>query len=197
MLVNNFKGLITWGTDFIFKNVLGGNYTKTDILRTDNKRNGHIAVGELTYNYNTTTATNSIIDETALSSFSDIVDSYGSAYTGTSGCSGLLLFVGDGSADVTPEDYKLEKALSLAVLSASCTHTNGVTSVIRTFQNTTEEAVTVREVGLYVFKTTGGQQKYMVMVGRKLLDNPVTIEPNETYTFTYQITMNDFTFKEV
>lgn len=201
MLLNNFKGLITWGTDFVFKNVLGNNYAKTDILKyiTSNSKNSHVSIGALTYDYTTTTLTNNNIEEQALYGWNEIVHYINNA--STEGSNGLVLFVGDSDIEVTQEDYKLGNSVPLTVISATCTHANGITSVIRTFQNTTEQSVTIKEVGLYVFRTghstAKDYQRYLVMVGRKVLESPVTIEPNETYTFTYQINMNDFEFKEI
>lgn len=147
------------------------------------------------YNYSPVTTTNNVISEQSIYSLSDIL--YSGTYTSSSG---LILFVGSGTNLPTKDDYKLEKPLDLSVVAASCTHLKGKTLVERTFFNNTEEAVTINEVGLYVFKTEGPSTRYpscaFVLVAHKILNEPIILAPNEAYTFSYQFRIKDINIEE-
>ena len=204
MLLNNFKSLLTWNTTDTFINTSGTEVIKTNFLvgSTLDVVNSHVSVGTLSYNYTTTTAVSDYTDEQGFYSYAGVVASQ----SGNSGAqyyhTGLILFIGTGTTTPTEDDYKLESAVALASPFGSCTHTDNTTSVVRAFTNDTEEDVTITEIGLYAFMSSqssssySGYWRYPVLVGRKILDAPVTIEPNETYTFTYNVIMDGFTFTE-
>lgn len=198
MLLNNFKGLMPFQESFTFKNVAGEDYGMSDILfeYTNNNKNSHCCIGGLKYNYVPTTATNNYTDEQTLYSYCDIVQGSVNSHNQN----GLIVFVGSGNSEVTADDYKLESALNLSVIGASCYHNKNVTTVTRTFLNNTEDEVTVKEMGLYLFRNGyNGNNTFnrkLVMIGRKVLEAPIVLQPNETYTFSYQFTMNNFAFTE-
>lgn len=199
MLVNNFKSLIQFGNSFTFKNVAGEDVEKSTILSHYTyvtTTNGHSNTGHACYNYGMTTATNNYTNEQSKSVWKNIVQQEITKADVNGEC-GFVLFVGSGLTTPTAEDYKLENALTLNVLGASCRHDDNITTTMRTFQNTTSENVTINELGLYLFKTTSSSDsKNLIMIARKLLEAPVTLAPNETYTFTYQIKFEDFKFTE-
>ena len=214
MLLNNFRPLIDFYGYSTFKNVLGDTVNKKDFIAgnyyqgsTPNNtgRNGESSNSR--YDYNTTSETNNCTQETEKYSWIKIVDII-SNNIDTSNVSnvgqrknGFVIFVGSDDTPATVEDYKLGNALTLDVLSASCTHTDANrTFVQRTFQNNTENSVVVREIGCYVFaqnpSSDSSKRFPLVMIGHKILDTPVTIAVGDVYTFTYKIDMSSITFTE-
>ena len=105
---------------------------------------------------------------------------------------GFVLFVGDGITEPAATDYKLTNAIELDVASASCIHNaNGKTYVARTFTNNTGADVTIKELGCYLFASNVAGKNAtpipIVMIGRTVLDTPVTIANGDSQTFTYVI----------
>lgn len=225
MLLNNFKPLLYFGNGGNFKNVKGSSVNLSEFLGlvnpyadySSNPRvnalNGHVVSGAMrSFNYNTTTGTNSCIDEQTAYAWENTVQSYaGSAtfyYFNTFRANGFVLFVGSGEKEEDLEDYKLENPLVLQVKNASCfTQADGKVITQRTFYNHTEEDVTINEVGLYIFahqylsSNQSGVQRTLtsnvVMIGRKVLASPVILKTGEMYTFTYTIDMSKFSFESV
>ena len=199
MILNNFKPLLSFKNDLNFKNVLGETINKTVFLGgqyTDRAANGHSARGSYSdYSYTTTTGSNAYTNEQENYNWAGVVSTMAQGYSPNNVYAiwnGFTLFVGTGDTAETVEDYKLASAVELAVTAASCLHAdNGKTFVTRTFQNNTENAVTIKEVGLYVFRCTGNVDNRVVMIGRKVLDTPVTLEVGDAYTFTYSIDLSE------
>ena len=109
---------------------------------------------------------------------------------------GFVLFVGTGDTPPTPDDYKLENAVELGVLTASCIHyANGRTIVSREFFNNTDENVTIKEIGCYIFTNSNPHQP-LVMIARRVLPNPVVIPDGQNYAFTYTIDTSRISFEE-
>ena len=151
------------------------------------------------FNYITTTASNGFVDEQAKYGWKDIVCN-SSSWAATDRYNGFTLFLGSGDTPVTPEDYKLENAVILDVTAASCyQEPNGKIIVSRTFKNNTEEAVTIKEAGCYLFAQIPNAQYYapVVMIARKVLKTPVIIPVGEIYTFNYSIDMSRISFEEI
>jgi len=199
MILNNFKPLLSFKNDLDFKNVLGETINKTVFLGgqyTSYAANGHTGKGSCSdYTYTTNTGSNSYTNEQENYNWAGVVSSIAPNYDANNAYTrwnGFTLFVGTGDTAETVEDYKLASAVELAVTAASCLHAdNGKTFVTRTFQNNTESAVTIKEVGLYVFRCAGNVDNRVVMIGRKVLETPVTIEVGDTYTFTYSIDLSE------
>lgn len=199
MILNNFKPLLSFKNDLDFKNVLGETINKTVFLGgqyVDRAANGHSARGSYSdYSYTTTTGSNAYTNEQENYNWAGVVSTMAQNYSVNSPYTiwnGFTLFVGTGDTAETAEDYKLANAVELAVTGASCLHAdNGKTFVTRTFQNNTESAVTIKEVGLYVFRCIGNQaNNQIVMIGRKVLETPVTINVGDVYTFTYSVNLS-------
>lgn len=217
MLVNNFRPLISFYADSDFKDVLGNTIAKKNYLSGQlissssssdvSKVNGHNYLGScLNYNYNITPNTNSFTKEKEYYNWENVVATDRSSTVkdnnyAYSRYNGMVLFVGTGDTPVTAEDYCLAEAKELSVTGASCVHSsNEKTAITRTFVNETGEDVTIKEVGAYIFftgygNTGNGSYNYpVVMIGRKVLDEPVTMAVGDSYTFTYIIDMSNISF---
>ena len=199
MLLNNFKLLFQFYPDSTFVNVLGDTVYKGNILagQPDSDRyNGHCNyASNLLYNYNPNVGSNNYTSEQKTYAWTGITgarcnsDLYGRY-------NGFVLFVGTGDTPPTPDDYKLENAVELGVLTASCIHyANGRTIVSREFFNNTDENVTIKEIGCYIFANTSPNQP-LIMIARKVLPNPVVIPEGQNYTFTYTIDTSQISFAE-
>ena len=209
MLVNNFRPLVSFYSKSNFVDVHGDIVAKEDFLTghsTSNVINSHSFKGSnLTYDYTTTTGTNTYTKEVEKYKWTNVVanSSMTSAYSDSTVPSfrnGMVLFVGTGDTPVTANDYCLAESKELQVTGASCTHTeNETTLVTRSFINNTADDVIIKEVGLYVFHdfngvTNANTYQYIVMVGRTVLDTPVTMAVGDGYTFTYIIDMSNISF---
>lgn len=94
-----------------------------------------------------------------------------------------------GAGDTPPQlsDYNLESPLSLTVTMRSWTvssDTQRLLSSVTVYRNDTDSPVTVKEVGFQMFF---GSSYPQVLIARSILDTPVTINPGESYAFTYSI----------
>ena len=170
-------------------NILAGQYD------TD-RYNGHCNyASNLLYNYSPNVGSNNYTSEQK---------TY--AWTGITGArcnsdlyvryNGFVLFVGTGDTPPTPDDFKLENAVELGVLTASCIHyANDRTIVSREFFNNKGEDVTIKEIGCYIFANTSPNQP-LIMIARKVLPNPVVIPEGQNYTFTYTIDTSQISFAE-
>ena len=199
MLLNNFKLLFQFYPDSKFINVLGEEVNKGNILtgQVDTDRcNGHCNyASNLLYNYNSTMGTNNYINEQISYSWGGVTGNRIDSST-YGRYNGFVLFVGSGDTAPTPDDYKLENAVELKVLTASCIHyENGRTIVSREFFNNTDEDVTIKELGCYIFANMHPNQP-LVMIGRKVLPQPVVIPQGQQYTFTYTIDTSSISFEE-
>lgn len=147
------------------------------------------------FNYDTTNATNSYTQEATSYNWDMVVST---AVNSSSNpipnllYNGFVLFVGDGMTEPAETDYKLANAVELDVTGASCIHNaNGKTYVARTFTNNTGVDVTIKELGCYLFASNVSGMNAtplpIVMIGRTVLDTPVTIANGDSQTFTYVI----------
>lgn len=105
------------------------------------------------------------------------------------------LFLGTGTGEVTENDYCLFELLSdyETVLGsvANCYGTNDVDSndifvVTKTIKNTSDTAITITELGLCLSMFDYGTSKYTLLT-HDLLETPVTLEPDDMYTFTLRV----------
>ena len=202
MLTNNFKVLMDFNPNGNFKDVFNNTIAKGDIIKgvqsdAFSATNARDYISDTSrFDYVVTTATNSFTDEQSKYNWKGVLTSNSTKITSTSNrqlrFNGFVLFVGTGETAEAATDFKLNTPVELSVTSASCTHTAyNKTLVTRTFQNNTANAVTVKEVGLYLFAHQGSSTETdfypTVMLGRKVLDVPVTLAVGDTYTFTYNL----------
>lgn len=96
----------------------------------------------------------------------------------------LAIVVGSGDTEVTYDDLKLDNDISgtLTFVVGSAI-TNSVAnrifySITANYKNATDAPITVKELGIF---SVG------CIYTRSVLDTPVTINPGETYAFTYSI----------
>ena len=199
MLLNNFKPLLQFYPDSTFVNVLGNTVNKSAVLTgqiSSERSNSHSKYdSNLTYNYNSTTASNNYTNEQITYAWTGVTGNYAEIELFRR-FNGFTIFIGSGDTPPAPDDYKLENAVELNVIAASCFHyANGRTIVSRGFFNNTGEDVTIREIGCYVFVNSNPNQP-LVMIGRKVIKTPVIIPDGQQYTFTYTIDTSRISFEE-
>lgn len=202
MLTNNFKVLMDLYPEGNFKDVFGDTQAKGDIIKgvqpdAFSATNARDYTSDTSrFDYVVTTATNSFTDERTKYNWKDVIATNSNTISSTTNrqwrFNGFVLFVGTGETAEAVTDFKLNVPVELSVTNASCTHTAyNKTLVTRTFQNNTASAVTVKEVGLYLFAHQGSSTASsfypVILLGRKVLDVPVTLAVGDTYTFTYNL----------
>ena len=210
MLVNNFKNLMFFGEMGVpFTGVDGSEVPPAYFLQSSNTANNHnshqFAGTVRSFNYDTTISSNGNINEQEKYTWDKVASAPSGSRSNTSpdyeGANGFTLFIGTGDNAVSSSDYCLNSPIALEVQAAACTiqgeyHEKIVTS--RTFRNNTEAEVTIKEVGLYIFQTKkqSSTAQLHVMIGRKVLETPVVIPVNDSYTFNYTIDMSQISFSE-
>ncbi|MBP5594274.1 MAG: hypothetical protein J6Y02_02740 [Pseudobutyrivibrio sp.] len=115
-------------------------------------------------------------------------------YGGTS--SGAFhVIVGAGTTPPTKEDYDMadlsivgNDLLRPILQTATYSHANNGAVVTTSWRNDSAAPITVTEVGL-AFKYNNGvyDKASNVLDARKVLETPVTIQPGETYVFSYNL----------
>ena len=219
MLTNNFKQLMNWYAGCTFTDVLGNTTNKITVmggqntdLSKNNQQNNVYMAGVTTYGhpqYGTTYnfeyyPTANLAEYTAeKTSYKWINIVYSSSYTSTTNKmymrNGFTIFLGTGDTEATVNDYCLANSVELASTGGSCTHlVNGVTTVQRTFVNNTENDVTIKEIGLYMFAANSDSNALypIILMGRKVLSSPVVIPVGDTYTATYNIDFRNISYAE-
>lgn len=96
---------------------------------------------------------------------------------------GCYLLIGSGDSPESVDAYKLDELITqYTVLNQnhvlSSAYGGAVLLINRVIQNTSDEAFTVKEIGL--FGTN-------YMIAREVLSEPVTLQPGERHTFTMAI----------
>lgn len=114
----------------------------------------------------------------------------------TANLEGVCIYTGSGTTEPTADDYNLEspytdvKMVSLTGSSVSTdVHTvPSYKSYTATLSNAAEENRTISEVGLMIsFPSSVSGSKAKLLMAREVLDNPITLEPGDTVTFTFRI----------
>lgn len=112
---------------------------------------------------------------------------YGGNYSG-----GPHVVIGAGDTPPTVNDYDLADSSIMAsdkmaslTQATSWTKQDG-TAVTVQWVNNSNAPITVKEVGLALkLSNTAYSKAANALVARKVLDTPVTVQPGETYAFTY------------
>lgn len=108
---------------------------------------------------------------------------------------GVCIYTGSGTTEPTADDYNLESPYT-DVQMTTCTgssvesSTNTVSRMktyTATLENKAEENRTISEVGLMVGFPSSSSDKVKLLMAREVLENPITLEPNDTVTFTFRI----------
>ena len=154
----------------------------------------------ITYNYMTTTtiAFRGIIQAAKVKTYNGTMSAVGGDYIQSnfsgdlnytnypdSRVDGCYLLIGSGDSPETPESYKLDSVITqYSVINQthnfSDKYDGSALLINRVIQNTSEEAFTVKEIGLF-----GGDY----MIAREVLPEPVTLQPGEKHTFTMTISL--------
>ena len=101
---------------------------------------------------------------------------------------GVCMGFGAGSKQVSLEDYNLETIIdNLSYLSSSVVTTEECYMVTTSVKNNTSTDIIVSEVGIFGRGASGGTTGNPFMLTRKVLETPITINPNEIKTFTITI----------
>ena len=101
---------------------------------------------------------------------------------------GVCIGFGAGSKQVSLEDYNLETIIdNLSYLSSSVVTTEECYMVTTSVKNNTSTDIIVSEVGIFGRGTNGAVTGNPFMLTRKVLETPITINPNEIKTFTIAI----------
>ena len=124
------------------------------------------------------------------------INSSGCHYGGN-GYAAFHVIIGAGDTPVTVDDYDLADASIMASdkmqsqnQSTSSSRNNG-TVVNTQWYNSSAAPITVKEIGL-AFKNNPNSpysKSVNILAARKVLDTPVTIQPGETYVFTYRVSV--------
>lgn len=103
---------------------------------------------------------------------------------------GVCIGFGAGSKQVSLEDYNLETIIdNLSYLSSSVVTTEECYMVTTSVKNNTSTDIIVSEVGIFGRgqNQSGTNASHPFMLTRKVLETPITINPNEIKTFTIAI----------
>lgn len=101
------------------------------------------------------------------------------------------MFLGTGTGEVTENDYCMfeiftdyaSQSVSIVdCITQSDVDSSDITVLTKTIKNTSGSTVTITELGL-----CGCYYTAYTLLTHDLLDNPVTLEPDDMYTFTLRI----------
>ena len=100
---------------------------------------------------------------------------------------GNFMLLGTGTTPPTIDDYKLDSFVELTVVNSSQTYSNKkgrILTYTRTFVNSTSEAITITELGMYIGKSNVDKPH---LTAREVLSEPVVIQPGESKAFTFTL----------
>lgn len=194
MLNNNFKKMIM---------TLNGNQTGITVEGTEGimyqGNSNDSSIGTFTLGYTNEESTSRFVKELGntvsgiFTSGSNNSNNAFNFYDANSYKSTLAMLVGTSDTPPTVNDIKLGNQIELTHINDSCSMVDGVISLIREFQNNTDSEVTIKEVGLYVISgnTDGAatvyQNLFIFLVGRNILQTPVTIPIGDIASFQYRV----------
>lgn len=107
-----------------------------------------------------------------------------SGYSGPN--AGKFMLLGTGTTPPTIDDYRLASFVGLTVVSSNHTYyakKGRILIYTRTFVNSTSEAITITELGMYI----GGVDNMPFLIAREVLSEPVVIQPEESKAFTFTL----------
>ncbi len=115
-------------------------------------------------------------------------------YGSSSGYGAFHVIAGAGDTPVTEEDYDMADISILAndklrSIQQTATYAQSNGAVVTTsYRNDSASPITVKEIGLaYKNSNTAYSKAANILITRKVLDSPVTIQPGDTYVFSYNI----------
>ena len=122
-----------------------------------------------------------------------ISERFNNKYGYGGGSGSCFLDVGFGDTPETVDDYSLENpnyiANTLTFVNSQILSKGDreIYNMIALFRNDTGSNVIVKEIGFYSMMANTSSASYNVLLSRKVLNNPITIAPGESYSFNYII----------
>lgn len=103
----------------------------------------------------------------------------------------LTIVLGTGDTPAKQTDYKLESPIDKSgyncIITKELTNDyakeNSTTKILGTITNTGDDALIVKEIGLY----SDVNSSTTVMLAREVLEKPVTLEPRKTISYEFQL----------
>lgn len=184
MYTNNYKKIMgaamNGNTGAISSNVITNIYGSSNpVIATD---------GEA-YDYNVFVYLKNFLGLYCNSCNEDCTESISSYSAGNRSATGCFMCCGTGNTPESITDYKLDSFVELELVNGSVGFSvSKILSINTTFKNNTNSSITIKEIGLYSRPSASTSAHSKVLIYRKVLDTPVTIAPDEVYTFT--ITLN-------
>lgn len=132
--------------------------------------------------------------------FANSVPAFGISVEGAAApaCSKILYNVkiklGTGTTPAKRSDYKLEAPIDESKYNCNIVNEytqdyskeNSTVKIIGTITNTGDDAIIVKELGLYADNNNSASKK-TVMLAREVLEKPVTLEPRKTISYEFQL----------
>lgn len=134
----------------------------------------------------TFTDTNNSVKQISLSEIKSVMRYYGTS-------SATRVVIGTSDEPSTLETYKLINSVgsNMVIINGSVSYGNNniLYQAISTYRNKSTDPIIIKEVGILTnYCTSAVYQTYVdFLIARAVLDNPITIQPNELYTFTYTL----------
>lgn len=166
MWTNNMKKLIS----FLFSDT---SYENFKPILTDGTEYTGNTTTTVPFGRAATTAANYILQDEGVNTNNNVAGKFG-------------LLVGIGDTEPTAEDYCLANQVVLTSVSFQCINSKGTLfpTVTHTMTNNSGGTLEIKEVGLYFGVYSNAKP---CLLGRKLLETPVTMEDGQSYTFQYNI----------
>ena len=111
------------------------------------------------------------------------------------------VYFGSGTTLPTKDDYTLEAPIITGLIATGLQQNaivsydgNGKATAEGSYilKNTSEETITVNEIGYFANGHSNGTSSYLILHERSVLDTPCVIEPGEAKMITYRIIFNHF-----
>lgn len=111
------------------------------------------------------------------------------------------VYFGSGTTPPTKDDYTLEVPITAGLIATGLQQRallaydgNGKATAEGSYilKNTSEETITVNEIGYFANGHSNGTSSYLILHERSVLDTPCVLEPGEAKMVTYRITFNHF-----
>lgn len=113
---------------------------------------------------------------------------------GSSADKGATILLGTGDTTPTSSDYALDTDVTdqFTYVSgiSSGVGSGNVASITEVYQNTSNDSITIKEIGLLTGIPYQWQSGGYVLLTRKVLDTPIVIGAGKTYSFNITLSLN-------
>lgn len=176
MITKNYKKLMT---KFLMSNWVSNDPGISDLVNFDNTMKTIIVT-----NYSGSGVAAGFANVLSENQVADVQDS---------SANGIIIAVGTGTVEPTEDDYTLDSLISHTDLPVVGSTVSVTPTLVKQFtyimQNVTQEDITVNEIGIYLrhgLYNAQGARPFCALLVRELLDTPVTIQPSQLVTFTFE-----------